>query len=77
MLRYTCPDRSDNTSLKKSSCDLRHADDREIQPVPGVSEEGEWSDAEPPSQDLYERLKGVDPRERISGKYQCMAKAGL
>ena len=58
------------------SRDLRHADDGEIQPVPGVSEKGEGPDTEPPSQDLYEGLKGVDPRERISGRYQCMDKAG-
>lgn len=46
-------------------CDSRHDDDAEVEPVPGVSQEGERSHTETPRQDLYERLEGVDTCEGI------------
>lgn len=48
--------------------DSRHDDDTEVQPVPGVSQEGEGSHTESSGQDLDERLKGVDARECVPEK---------
>lgn len=48
--------------------DSRHDDDAEVEPVPGVPEEGEGPHTETPRQDLYERLKRVDPCEGIPEK---------
>ena len=48
--------------------DLRHGDDHEIQPVPGVSQERETVYSETPSHDLGEGLEGVDTREGVPGE---------
>lgn len=41
-------------------CDyLRHEDDTEVQPVPGVPQKGEGPHTKAPGQDLYQGLKGV------------------
>lgn len=48
--------------------DSRHDDDAEVQPVPGVSQEGEGSHTESSGQDLDERLKGVDACECVPEK---------
>lgn len=45
--------------------DSRHDDDAEVEPVPGVPEEGEGPHTETPGQDLYEGLEGVDAREGV------------
>lgn len=45
--------------------DSRHDDDAEVQPVPGVSQEGERSHTEPSGQDLDKRLEGVDAGEGV------------
>ena len=50
---------------------LRHADDHEVQPVPGVFEEGEGPDAEAPGHHLYRGLKGVDAGENVPSQKQC------
>lgn len=47
--------------------DSRHDDDAEVQPVPGVPQEGEGPQAETPRQNLYERLERIDTCEGISG----------
>ncbi len=44
---------------------LRHNNHAEVQPVPGVPQEGEGVDAEAPRQDLYQRLKRVNASERV------------
>ena len=46
-------------------CDSRHDNDAEVEPVPGVPQEGEGSHTETPRQDLYERLKCVDSCEGV------------
>lgn len=43
----------------------RHDDDAEVEPVPGVPQEGEGSHAESSGQDFYERLKRVDTCEGV------------
>lgn len=47
---------------------LRHGNDHEIQPVPGVSEEGEAVYTETSSHNLCEWLECVDPREGVSDR---------
>lgn len=44
---------------------LRHGDDHKIQPVPGISEEGEVVYDEASGQDLSEGFKRIDPREGV------------
>lgn len=44
---------------------LRHNNHAEVQPVPGVPQEGEGADAEAPRQHLYQRLKRVNASERV------------
>ncbi len=44
---------------------LRHNYHAEVQPVPGVPQEGEGVDAEAPRQHLYQRLKRVNASERV------------
>lgn len=44
---------------------LRHNNHAEVQPVPGVPQEGEGADAEATRQDLYQRLKRVNASERV------------
>lgn len=51
-----------------SERDSRHDDDAEVQPVPGVPQEGEGPHAKTPCQDLDERLKGVDTCEGVPGR---------
>lgn len=46
-------------------CDVRHDNDGEIQPVPGVPQEGEGHDAESSGKDLDGRLKRVNGSERV------------
>lgn len=45
----------------------RHDNDTEVEPVPGVPQEGERPHTETPRQDLYERLECVDTCEGIPG----------
>lgn len=45
--------------------DSRHDDDAEVEPVPGVPQEGEGPHTETPRQDLYERLERIDTCEGI------------
>lgn len=45
--------------------DSRHDNDAEVQPVPGVPQEGERSQTETSGQDLNERLKCVDTCEGV------------
>lgn len=47
---------------------LRHRDDTEVQPVPGVPEECEVINAEASGQHLNKRLESVDPSEGVPGK---------
>lgn len=47
---------------------LRHADDHEVEPVPGVFEEGEASATEPSGCHLDGCFKRVDEREHVSGE---------
>ena len=47
---------------------LRHDDHTEVQPVPRVPKEGERVQAEASSQDLDQRLKGVDGSEGVPGE---------
>lgn len=47
--------------------DSRHDDDAEVQPVPGVPQEGEGAQTETPGQDLYEGLKRIDTCEGVPG----------
>lgn len=58
--------------------DSRHDDDAEVEPVPGVPQEGEGSHTETPRQDLYERLERVDTGEGIPerGRRKEMRKEG-
>lgn len=44
---------------------LRHDNHAEVQPVPWIPQEGEWSDAESSRQNFYQRLKRVDAREGV------------
>lgn len=45
---------------------LRHADDHEVQPVPGVFEEGETSDTESSGQNFDCCFKRVDECKHVS-----------
>lgn len=45
---------------------LRHADDHEVQPVPGVSEEGEISNTESSGQNFDGCFKCVDGCKHVS-----------
>lgn len=45
--------------------DSRHDNDAEVEPVPGVPQEGERSHTETSGQDLNERLKRVDTCEGV------------
>lgn len=45
--------------------DSRHDNDAEVQPVPGVSQEGEGSHTESSGQYLDERLEGIDARKGV------------
>ena len=47
---------------------LRHDDHAEVQPVPRVPKEGERVQAEASSQNLDQRLKGVDGSEGVPGE---------
>lgn len=47
---------------------LRHRDDTEVQPVPGVPEECEVVNAEASGQHLNKRFESVDPSEGVPGK---------
>lgn len=48
--------------------DVRHDDDGEIQPVPGIPQEGEGHDAESSGKDLDGRLESVNGGESVPGK---------
>lgn len=47
---------------------LRRADDHDVQPVPRVSEEGEFSHTEASGHDLYDGIKSVDSHKHASVK---------
>lgn len=51
--------------IRNKLWDSRHDDDAEVQPVPGVPQEGEGAHTEPSGQDLNERLEGVDTCEGV------------
>lgn len=50
-------------------CDIRHDDDGEVQPVPGISQEGERHYTESSGKYLDRRLKGVNSSKSIPEKY--------
>lgn len=54
---------------RSNDCCLRHDDDREVQPVPRISQEGERHYTESSCKYLYHGLEGVNSSESISGKY--------
>lgn len=56
--------------------DLRHDDHAEVQPVPRVPKEGERVQAEAPSQNLDQRLKGVDGSEGIPAETRGVSQGG-
>lgn len=47
-------------------CTLRRADDHDIQPVPRVSQKGEFPDADASGDDLYDGFQRVDGYESKS-----------
>ena len=47
--------------------DLRHRDDHEVQPVPGISQKREAVYSKTSGHDLGEGLEGVDTREGVPG----------
>lgn len=49
-------------------CDIRHDDDGEVQPVPGISQEGERHYTESSGKYLDRRLKGVNSSKSIPEK---------
>ena len=48
----------------------RHGYNTEVQPVPGIPEEGELPHTEAPGQNLDQGLEGVDPSESVPAKDQ-------
>lgn len=53
-------------------CNVRHDNDGEVQPVPGVPQEGEGHDAESSGKDLDGWLESVNGSERVPGKKETL-----